>query len=733
METPKERWRNFVSVPTLFWLVIVIVVLVGLSSQSPVQRIAYSDFKAIVAEGGFTEVQLGPDFVRGLIIPAEEGGTGAAAVPAPAAAPAAVPSAASESAAAPAAAPAAPGSAVGPESAPAQSAPPAEGAAAVAGAPSAPVPASAPAVAPPPASTSSSPTLDKLPPPPATPGLLPGCGVTPADRARVIEASRVQDDPELVKLLDSRGIRYRALVDNSWISSTLVWLILPLGFFVLMTFLMRRMSMGGGGAQAMTFGRNRARLVAEEGTGVTFSDVAGIDEAKEELEEVVAFLKTPEKFLKLGGRIPKGVLLVGPPGTGKTLLARAVAGEAGVPFFSLSGSDFVEMFVGVGAARVRDLFEQAMKRAPCIVFIDELDAIGKARGGAGAISSNDEREQTLNQLLVEMDGFDPRKGVIIMAATNRPEILDPALLRAGRFDRNIAVGRPDLKGREQILRVHAKKVKLVEGLDIKAIAQRTPGFSGADLANIVNEAALLAARRSREAIELIDFDDAIERVVAGLSRKGGMLNEREKRVVAYHEAGHTVVAGSVVNADPVHKVSIIPRGIGALGYTLQMPSEDRYLMNRAELKDRISVLLGGRAAEALVFHEISTGAGDDLGRATEIARRMVKEYGMSDRMGQRTYVEARRAGNGGADGGGWPFQEREYSEQTQVAIDEEVGKLVEEGYQEALRILTERRAVLETLAVRLLEEEVVDREALEKLMGPRPGEENAGREAEPVP
>ncbi|MFM7199179.1 MAG: ATP-dependent zinc metalloprotease FtsH [Myxococcota bacterium] len=713
MENPREGWRS--SAPLFIIVILMVLLMASLNTQGPVQRVPYSEFKALVKENAFTEVQVGPELVRGLL-PREARGSGSSA--------ARLPHNLSSTSGNNAASAPAQAEGNGAASAPAQ----AEGNGAASGgdraapgsvktgeqlsaAPAAPRQTLEALKAAPVASPASAPSDELM--------SLPGCGFSGSDRARVVEAVRILDDPELVKLLDASGIRYRAVVDNNWMGPLFLWLVLPVGLIMLVTFFMRRMGMGGGGPQAMTFGRSRARLVAEEGTGISFADVAGIDEAKEELEEVVAFLKTPEKFLKLGGRIPKGVLLVGPPGTGKTLLARAVAGEAGVPFFLLSGSDFVEMFVGVGAARVRDLFEQALRRAPCIVFIDELDAIGKARGGAGAISSNDEREQTLNQLLVEMDGFDPKKGVIIMAATNRPEILDPALLRAGRFDRNIMVSRPDLKGREMILKVHAKKVKLNPAVDVKLVAQHTPGFSGADLANIVNEAALLAARKNREAIELVDFDEAIERVVAGLSRKGGMLNEREKKIVAYHESGHTVVAGSVAHADPVHKVSIIPRGMGALGYTLQMPSEDRYLMSRSELKDRIVVLLGGRAAEELIFKEISTGASDDLARATEIARRMVKEYGMSERMGQRTYVEGRRASMLNSDSG-WPFQEREYSEHTQVAIDEEVGALVQAGYERALQILRERHDVLEVLAQRLLAEEVVDREALANLLGPPP-------------
>ena len=542
---------------------------------------------------------------------------------------------------------------------------------------------------------------------------------TGAPRGLVYQAIRIPNDETLIPLLDEKAMTYKAVPDDDWFGP-LLWGIMPLILLVVLWgFVMRRMGAGGQGPQVMTFGKSRAKIYAEEGTGVTFADVAGVDEAKEELEEFIAFLKTPEKFQRLGGRIPKGVLLVGPPGTGKTLLARAVAGEAGVPFFSLSGSDFVEMFVGVGASRVRDLFEQAVKRAPCIVFIDELDAIGKARGAGGMMGGNDERDQTLNQLLVEMDGFDARKGVIIMAATNRPEVLDTALTRAGRFDRQVIVNRPDLKEREAILRVHVKKVRLGPGVELHVLAQRTPGFAGAELSNIVNEAALLAARRDLEAVGMPEFEEAIERVVAGLSKKRGILNAREKNIVAYHESGHTLMAFNARTADPVAKVSIIPRGMGALGYTLQMPLEDRYLMTRLELLDRIAVLLGGRVAEEIIFGDVSTGAQDDLNRATEIARRMVKEYGMSKTLGPRTFVEGRRSFMGNDSG---VFGERDHSEQTQEAIDAEVGQILEERYRLVLDTLTLKRDVLERLAKRLLETEVIDREELEKMLGPRLGD-----------
>ncbi|MCI0693984.1 ATP-dependent zinc metalloprotease FtsH, partial [candidate division KSB1 bacterium] len=459
-----------------------------------------------------------------------------------------------------------------------------------------------------------------------------------------------------------------------------------------------------------SIGKSKAKIYVEGKTKVTFKDVAGIDEAVEEVREVVEYLKNPDKFKSLGGRIPKGVLLVGPPGTGKTLLARAVAGEAGVPFFSLSGSDFVEMFVGVGAARVRDLFQQAQQQAPCIVFIDELDAIGKARG-MSPLSSHDEREQTLNQLLVEMDGFDANSGVIIMSATNRPEILDIALLRPGRFDRQIVVDRPDINGREAILKVHARKVKLAPELELRVIAARTPGFVGADLANVINEAALLAARAGKKHVEKTDLEEAIDRVIAGLEKKNRVLNKKEKEIVAYHEAGHAVVAGSLQGVDPVHRVSIIPRGVAALGYTLQLPTEDRYLMTRTELLNRLKVLLGGRVAEEIIFKEISTGAQNDLERATAIARSMVTEYGMSSKLGPLYYAKEKRGVFVGLDFSGEPHSERVASE-----IDEEVRTIVENSYQEVTSLLTDKKPKLEALAQMLLEKEMVEGAELEALL-----------------
>ncbi|RMF88403.1 MAG: ATP-dependent metallopeptidase FtsH/Yme1/Tma family protein [Nitrospinota bacterium] len=525
------------------------------------------------------------------------------------------------------------------------------------------------------------------------------------------------EDPELVKELDARNIRYTGRHENRWLPALLGWIIPILIFFGIWSIIFRRMGPGG---TVMSFGRSRAKLYAEDEVKVTFDDVAGVDEAKEELQEVVEFLKNPQKFQRLGGRIPKGVLLIGPPGTGKTLLARAVAGESKVPFFSMSGSDFVEMFVGVGAARVRDLFAQAQEKAPCIIFIDELDALGKARGSS-PLGGHEEREQTLNQLLVEMDGFDSRKGVIILAATNRPEMLDPALLRPGRFDRQVLVDRPDLKGREAILRVHAKEVKLAPDVDLSIIAARTPGFVGADLANVINEAALLAARRNKTQVEMADLEEAVERVVAGLEKKNRVMNDREKEIVAYHEAGHALVAASLPFTDPVHKISIIPRGVAALGYTLQLPLEDRYLMTRTELLNKLAVLLGGRVAEELVFHEVSTGAQNDLQRVADIARRMVVEYGMSEKFGPMAFEKERRP----LFLDGSLSSPREYSEETAREIDMEVEKIVTESYERVKQVLEQRRDRLELLAKRLLEKEVIEGEELRALLYPeqQPGEE----------
>ena len=520
------------------------------------------------------------------------------------------------------------------------------------------------------------------------------------------------EDNTLLPLLERQDVEIEGTVQG-WFAQALGWL-LPLGLILLFWFwILKRMNPTQG---VLTVGKSRARIVGEEGTGVTFEDVAGVDEAKQETVEIVEFLKTPEKFANLGAKIPKGVLLVGPPGTGKTLLARAVAGEAGVTFFQMSGAEFVEMFVGVGAARVRDLFAQAKAQAPCIIFIDELDALGKARGAGGVMGGHDEREQTLNQLLVEMDGFDPHIGVIIMAATNRPEILDPALLRPGRFDRQILVDRPDVKGRLAILGIHAKDIKLAEGVDLERIARRTPGFVGADLANLLNEAALLAARRDKPTVGMREIDDAIDRIVAGLEKKNRLINDKERTIVAYHEAGHAVVAERVETADPVHKISIIPRGVAALGYTQQLPTEDRYLLTKQELMDRIAVLLGGRVAEEIIFNEISTGAGNDLERTTDLARRMVTEYGMSRELGPINFGSSSQRmqflQTPDAFGEG-----RKYSENTAREIDSEVFGIIEGTYDRVHRILEADRHLLEKLAKRLLEKEVVDEAELREIMG----------------
>lgn len=533
--------------------------------------------------------------------------------------------------------------------------------------------------------------------------------ITQGDLAnRRFAAVRVED-PELVRLLDERGIPYTGRLENRILEAILSWL-LPMAFFILFWgFLIRRM--GGGPQGVLSVGKARVKIYAEKQVGITFDDVAGIDEAKVELQEIVEFLQNPEKFQRLGGKIPKGVLLVGAPGTGKTLLAKAVAGEAGVPFFSMSGSDFVEMFVGVGAARVRDLFAQAKQNAPCIIFIDELDALGKARG-LNPVGGHDEREQTLNQLLVEMDGFEANSGVIIMAATNRPEILDPALLRPGRFDRHVAVDKPDIRGREAILKIHTRTVQLADDVDLQKVAAMTPGFVGADLANLVNEAALLAARRNKDEVGMAEFQEAIDRIIGGLEKKNRAMNPKEKNIVAFHEAGHALVAMSVPHADPVNKVSIIPRGIAALGYTQQMPTEDRYLMTREELLDRLCVLLGGRVAEELVFGDVSTGAQNDLQRATDIARSMVMEYGMSETLGLVTFTREPRSAF--LDLGMSP-RGREYSEKTAQDIDAEIRRLIEEAYTRVRSILTEKRAYLDQMAKTLLEQEVLEGPALREL------------------
>lgn len=526
-------------------------------------------------------------------------------------------------------------------------------------------------------------------------------------KPKAFKTVRVKD-PDLVKDLEAHGIKFSGQYQSPFLKGILSWVLPLVILFAIWGIVFRKMGPGSG---VMSFGKSRAKLFAQEDLGITFDDVAGVDEAKEELKEIIDFLKNPQRFQALGGRIPKGVLLVGSPGTGKTLLAKAVAGEAGVPFFSMSGSDFVEMFVGVGAARVRDLFAQAQQKAPCIIFIDEMDALGKARG-VGPTGGTDEREQTLNQLLAEMDGFDPRKGVIIMAATNRPEILDPALLRAGRFDRHVLVDRPDLLGREAILRIHTKKIKLGKDVDLKTLAARTPGMVGSDLANVVNEAALLAARRNKQSVDMGDFEEAIDRCIAGLEKRNRVMSKSEKERVAYHELGHALTAESLPHTDPVHKISIIPRGIAALGYTEQLPTEDRYLMTKSELLDRVAVLLGGRAAEEIVFGEISTGAQNDLEKASDIARRMMTEYGMSDRQGPVTFEKERRP----------LFLEtgfsppKEYSEETAREIDEEVRGLVKASYEKAKSLLMARRAVLDRIAKVLQEKEVLEGDELRRLL-----------------
>ena len=525
-----------------------------------------------------------------------------------------------------------------------------------------------------------------------------------------VMARRVED-PQLTAQLDAAKVHYSGANENRWLATLLSWVLPAVIFVAIWTFVLRR-GVGGGAGSMMAVGQSKAKVYVQSQTGVHFADVAGIDEAKEELMEIVEFLRSPERYRRLGGKIPKGVLIVGAPGTGKTLLAKAVAGEAGVPFLSISGSEFVEMFVGVGAARVRDLFAQAEQRAPCIIFIDELDALGKARGFSG-MGGHDEREQTLNQLLVQMDGFDTKNGVIIMAATNRPEILDPALLRPGRFDRHVAVDRPDVRGREQILKVHARHVTLAPDVNLAVVAAKTAGFVGADLANIVNEAALHAARLEKPAVEMRDFDDAIDRVIGGLEKRNRVMNPLEKETVAYHEAGHALIAESRPHADRVSKISIIPRGIAALGFTQQLPTEDRYLLKRSELLDRLDVLLGGRVAEEVVYGDASTGAQNDLQRATDMARHMVAQYGMSERVGavtfefpQQSYLEVPGAAARGA-----------YSERTARIIDEEVSKLLEEAHARVLRTLTDKRAVLNDLAHLLLKQEVVERATLLELLG----------------
>ena len=546
-------------------------------------------------------------------------------------------------------------------------------------------------------------------------GVLKAVGL---EKPKPFSAVRVTDD-KLPEELEQHGVKYAGEVSSRWLSDIVGWII-PLVFIVaLWTFFFRRM--GGAEGGVMSFARSRAKIYADDDVKVSFSDVAGVDEAEEELKEIVEFLKTPKKYTSIGGRIPKGVLLVGPPGTGKTLLARAVAGEAKVPFFSLSGSEFVEMFVGVGAARVRDLFNQAEAKAPCIVFIDELDALGKVRIQT-PMGSHEEREQTLNQLLAEMDGFDGRKGIIIMGATNRPEVLDPALLRPGRFDRQVLVDKPDVRGREDILRIHTKMVKIADNVDLKVIAARTAGFAGADLANLVNEAALLAARKDKVVVEMKDFDDAIDRIIAGLEKKR-VMSSKERRIVAYHESGHAIVASVLPGLDPVHKISIVARGFGALGYTMQLPLEDRYLMTRADLLGQLAVLLGGRSAEEIAFDEVSTGAQNDLQRATDIARAMVTEFGMSDTLGAVNYNGHKRSAFIET---GFVQERGNYAEDTAQKIDAEVKRILTEAHETARQVLRDRRQILDELSNRLLEREVIEGDELRSLLGVVPPKDPEG-------
>ncbi len=531
----------------------------------------------------------------------------------------------------------------------------------------------------------------------------------PQDGKRQFVTNRVP--PDVADQLQKYGVTFSGVVQSTFLTNLLSWVLPTALFFGVWWFVIRRMA-GQGGAGFMAIGRSKAKVYVETDTKVTFADVAGVDEAKEELKEVVDFLKNPAQYGRLGARVPKGILLVGPPGTGKTLLARAVAGEAGVPFFSINGSEFVEMFVGVGAARVRDLFEQARQKAPAIIFIDELDALGRARGAYQGLGGNDEKEQTLNQLLVELDGFDSRSGLVLLAATNRPEILDPALLRAGRFDRQVLVDRPDKGGRIDILKVHLKGHTLDADVDPEKIAALTPGFTGADLANLVNEAALIATRRRADTITMADFTNAVERIVAGLEKRSRILNPQERRVVAHHEMGHTLVAMSLPGTDTVHKVSIIPRGIGALGYTIQRPSEDRFIQTRDELENRMCVLLGGRAAEYIIFHHLSTGAADDLAKVTSIARDMVTRYGMDEKLGPVSYDADRPTFLPGAPA---PMEQRSYSDETAHAIDQAVQLIVERTFARTVSVLERQRDLLERGAGLLLQKETLDEADLEAI------------------
>lgn len=528
------------------------------------------------------------------------------------------------------------------------------------------------------------------------------------DHPHILTTIPIPQDTNLTQRLEEHQVDFAAIPPSQtgWIANLLSWIVPPLIFFGIWIWLLSRSQMNGPGV--LTVGKSTARIYSEGDTGVTFDDVAGVDEAKAELQEIVDFLKNAGKYTRLGAKIPKGVLLVGPPGTGKTLLAKAIAGEAGVPFFSISGSEFIELFVGIGASRVRDLFEQAKTQAPCIVFIDELDALGKSRANMGGmIGGNDEREQTLNQLLAEMDGFEPNTGVILLAATNRPEVLDPALLRPGRFDRQVVVDRPDRTGREAILRVHAHEVRLGPDVDLDKLAAKTPGFAGADLANLINEAALLAARKNRDAVIMADFNEAIERILTGLEKRSRVLNELEKKTVAYHEVGHALIASIMPGTNKVEKISIVPRGVGALGYTLQLPEEDRFLMLEDEIRGRIATLLGGRAAEELIFGRVSTGASDDIQKATDLAERFVTIYGMSDKLGpiafekgQQEFLES------------WSNPRRTVSPKVAEEIDSEVKELIEGAHHIALKILEKNRELLEATAKTLLEQEILEGEDL---------------------
>jgi cell division protease FtsH len=521
------------------------------------------------------------------------------------------------------------------------------------------------------------------------------------------------EDPSLFQLLDEHNVRYEAKQEDTIFKQILS--ILPFIFFILFIWFFFIRQMQTTGNKALSFGKSRAKMALKDKQKITFKDVAGVDEAKEELQEIVDFLKNPQKFQKLGGKIPRGVLVVGPPGTGKTLLAKAVAGEANVPFFSISGSDFVEMFVGVGAARVRDLFDKAKKSSPCIIFVDEIDAVGRQRF-AGLGGGHDEREQTLNQLLAEMDGFDTKAGVILIAATNRPDVLDPALLRPGRFDRSVVIDIPDIKGREEILKVHIKDVKLVNDIDLKVIARQTPGFSGADLANLINEAALLAARRNKQAVTIEEMEEAIDRVMAGPERKSRVISEYEKQLIAYHESGHTVLAHFLPFTDPVHKISIIPRGISALGYTMQLPLEDRFIMTKEEILEKVTVLLGGRIAENLFFNESTTGARNDLRVATETVQKMITEYGMSKKLGPMTLGKKDEQVFLGRD----IVKERDFSEAVASEIDEEMRRIINECYKRGEEIVKNNKSKIEELAKTLLEKEVLDAQEIEKILGKAP-------------